>query len=221
MLLRMHSLIVLFLLSIGAVAAQNVSIEEAYRDMPKGEAKYAFFMRLPDGTDEDLFYDTWKDFCKDRFNAKPKEQSKRFYLSDDAEMETISNNTVDLYSQYLKTGKITNLVVWFNLGGAYLNPKQHADKVAAARQILTDYHERLQQKLLEIQLEKEAEILDDLTDELDDMADEESDLEKEIRKAEETIEKARAELEEVRKKKVRLQEQVKDQEKAMKKLKKQ
>ncbi|MBU0487462.1 MAG: hypothetical protein KKA07_03785 [Bacteroidetes bacterium] len=79
----------------------------------------------------------WRKLMKD-FNAKV--SSKKVIFADNALVKTLSDNTVDIYAKVsqMKDGKV-QLIVGFDLGGAFLNKAQHASKYNAAEKILYDF----------------------------------------------------------------------------------
>ena len=82
----------------------------------------------------------WKDFTKS-IKAKSKQDRKtKLWLSDDAEISSISNNTVDMYADVrYESSTVSSVYVWFDLGGAYLSSATHSEEGVAAKKMLQNF----------------------------------------------------------------------------------
>ncbi|MGK0388531.1 MAG: hypothetical protein ACI94Y_001261 [Maribacter sp.] len=60
-------------------------------------------------------------------------------MADDSRLESLSSNTVDIYSTVRQSGENTILAGWYDLGGAYLNSEMHGYKIAAVEKMLNDF----------------------------------------------------------------------------------
>lgn len=103
--------------------------------------------------DEDLILKEWKRLMKD-YDAKV--TSKKETFADDAMIKNLSPNTVDIYAYTEKNSDGDfNLVVAFDLGGAYLSSSQHSDKYRTAEKILREFAVSTAKEAIKDQLKDE------------------------------------------------------------------
>lgn len=191
MTIRMLSTIALLLCFIAAQA----QFSEAVRPMSQGNHS-SFIIDFRIGEADDIV-DIWQDYQKDFDARKPKQDRKTGeYFADDAEIEGISENTIDIYSTVEGKGKAPGAVVtvWFNLGGAYLSSSRHPERVKATNEWLQGFKNRVLEKYAEEALKAEEDKLDDLEDELKDLRKEKEKAEEDVADLQKALEKARAKV---------------------------
>ena len=131
----------------------NAQIVET-QNMSSQGTHNSFVLSLPT-MDNDLAEEVWKKLVKEykgktRYNKKIGE-----YFTDDGVVKGMSNNTVDIYSR-IQGGKI---ILWFDLGGAYLNTIEHPERIFAAEDVFSQYEYALNVKLAEAEIDtKEKEL---------------------------------------------------------------
>lgn len=123
---------------------------------------------------------------KTKRNKRTKE-----YFSDNAKLPSISTNTVDIYTLFIPIQNGTRLVVFYDLGGAFLNSELHNSGTAAGQKIIYDFALKIKQDQAQANIEMQAETLRKLEKEMKKIAKEEAsfkktieDLKKEIAKLE-------------------------------------
>lgn len=159
-----------------------------------GEEKNAFSIVLPK-TEKKEVEKAWAKFIKE-YKGKTKLNKKTgVTFSDDASIEGMSNNTVDVSAQVMENGESTELVVWYNLGGAYLNSEMHAEQTMVGKNLLTDFTLTVSKTAIEELLAAEEASLKELTKEQEKLEKEKKDYEAEIKKYEEKIKEARNNIE--------------------------
>ena len=125
-------------------------------------------------TDAKMAEDQWGKFMK-KYKAKTKKVKKsNEWMSDDAEIEGVSTNTIDVYAAFKQTEGDAQAIVWFNLGGAYLNSKDHSDRYPAAKAMLMKFAAEVEKETVKEQLKAEEEALKELEKELDNQQKEQS-----------------------------------------------
>jgi len=165
--------------------ASEAKVMEGSKIMSQG-ANNALTIELLD-TDEKTAEKVWKNFMKD-YKAKPKRDRKtNEYLSDDAEIDNISSNTVDVYATFDETGSTTTATVWFDLGGAYLDSDTHAESFSAAEQLLREFVQEVNLVHAEDALKDQEKALKDLEKEMEKLEKEKDDYQKEIEEAKKLI----------------------------------
>lgn len=207
----------IFLLILTLLFATNgfaqISVNEEKKNMSKG-MNTAYVLTFPE-VETKTVEKAWKSFMKD-YKAKPKFDKKTGeYFADNAKIKTMSDNVVDVYSTLGKNvSSDTELSVWFDLGGAYVNSETHPDQSAIANDMLMKFSFEASKELAEAVVKAEEKELDNLNDDLKKLSKDNKDYQQEIIKAEEKIAKMRAAIEanlidqEAKKKEIKTQEGV-------------
>ncbi len=112
----------------------------------------------------------WKDYAK-QFKGDIKNKNDEWF-SDNALIPAIGGaNTVDMYTKFAESGQNTTVTIWFDLGGAYLNSKDFADKYKEGEKILKGFN-------LSVQHDQTADQLSDQQDALKKLEKKQRNLEK-------------------------------------------
>ncbi|MEM8526267.1 MAG: hypothetical protein AAGG68_16620 [Bacteroidota bacterium] len=155
-----------------------------------GEEKNAFSIVLPK-TEKKEVEKSWAKFIKEYKGKTKLDKKTNFTFSDDSVIKGMSNNSVDVYAQVMKKGEDTELMVWYDLGGAYLNSEMHAEGTAIGKNVLTDFALTVSKAAIEELLAAEEDILKELTKEQEKLEKDKKDYEAEIKKYEQKIQEAR------------------------------
>ena len=133
----MKNLLLLILLTGAMALSAQVNIVEGPKSMTQG-TNNAFTFTLAE-TPKNVAQSQWNQYMKG-FKGKTK-SSKAETFSDNARLAELSDNTTDVYAQFLEMGddNATEVTVWFDLGGAYASSSAHADKMEAVNRYLEDY----------------------------------------------------------------------------------
>ena len=186
--MRNLSIIFIFMFCASSGFAQRVDISEAARSMNNGTYN-SFLFELPDVVKKEA-EDNWKDFMGD-FKAKTKyDRKNKIWFSDDAQMPRLSDNTVDVYARIIEDSnpkRQTTVIVWFDLGGAYLSSETDKTKGAYAHEILLEYGMTTSKHHAEAIVKDQEKELDDLERDLKKLRSDNADYRKSIEKAKETI----------------------------------
>lgn len=102
----------------------------------------------------------WKSKMKD-LGAKVS-NSKGEWFGDNATIKEMGNNTVDIYARVDDKKDQVELVVAFDLGGAFLNSSDHKDKYQVADKMLHDFAVNLTRDAINGQLKTQQKALDKL-----------------------------------------------------------
>lgn len=142
--------------------------------------------------DKDFVEDLLKDAVK---KFKGKVNHKEEFFIEQADKTTIMDKPIDVYVRILLLagGKIE--LAWaFNLGGAYLNKKEHPDMYRKAEKKIYDVVKNISTKYVDKEVEEEEDKLKDLEKELDKMQKDKEKLEKDIEKSQEDIKEYKNEI---------------------------
>lgn len=162
------------------------------RAMSKGQQN-AYTVMLASSNKKDV-EKAWSKYMKE-YKGKTKKQKKtNEYLTDNAQISTMSDNTVDVYAQLQELGNETQMSVWFDLGGAFVNAETHPEASATANNILTGFARSIQKKNIEEQLKVEEKAEKKIGDELKKNEKELKNLEKDIENYKKKIKEAEAQI---------------------------
>ncbi len=193
-------LTLVFLLSIGSSFAQddlssysfNPQLKEMDRLMSKGQKNS--FSIIIDGVSKKDIEKSWGKYLKDH-DAKSKwNKGTKEYLADNAKISEISDNTIDVYSQLIESGKRVELIVWMDLGGAFLSTYDHPDKAKYGEAFIIKFATDMEKKRVDNFRKQQEDKLGDLQDNLKDMQKDKGKMEKDIEDYEKKIEEARAKI---------------------------
>ncbi len=214
----------LFLLVICVLLSNVVSAQQIVENqvpMSQGN-KNAFMVDIPNVEAKDV-EKSWTKFLK-KYDVKTKKAKKSDeFLSDNAKIEAMSSNTVDIYSKVIQKGTDCQLVVWYDLGGAYVKSNTHPDAYAAAKEMLDEFTLATRISVVKEKLKEEESKLKKLNKEKEGLVKDkegyEDDIEKYKRKIQEAKEKIKQNLTDQEKKTVEIKTQGVEVEKVTKKLK--
>lgn len=181
------------LLFLSTILWGQSSVEIEKRPMNE-EMRDAFVLKYDHkGLKEKEVEKQWEKFTKS-FGAKAKkDKSTGIYFADDAEINSMSDNTVDIYMKLnTPNDKTRELVVWYDLGGLYLDRDGDKSRVSAGKDWMFSFLGHLNT------LEKE-ELLDAEEDLLKDVKKENKKAEKSVKKIEKKISKLEKEIEKEKK----------------------
>ncbi|MEM9885145.1 MAG: hypothetical protein AAF849_04575 [Bacteroidota bacterium] len=159
-----------------------------------GTEQHAFSLVLPK-TDQKTVEKAWMKFIKEYKGKTKADKKSGVIFTDNADLEDMSNNTVDVYAQVVPNGDATVLTVWYNLGGAYLNSEMHADKVGVGKDLINTFALTVSRAAIEEMLAAEEASLKDLQKEQEKLEKEKKDYENEIAKCEQKIKEAKQNIE--------------------------
>ncbi len=169
-------------------------VNEGLRTMPKGKNNAMSIMLKK--TNKKEVEKAWGKYIDDYKGKTKFDKKKGLTFTDNAEIEDMSDNTVDIYAQVVAQGADTELVVWYDLGGAYLASGEHAKGYGKANAMLIEFAEQVSTAAVEELLAEEEEKLKKLEKDKDDLAKDKEGYENEIKKCEEKIAEAKKDISE-------------------------
>lgn len=210
-------ILIVLILSILFISFGQAQIMESAKVMSQGDNN-ALTVKLPD-TEVKVVEKEWESFIKG-YKAKLRKIKKSSEIfADDAKIEDISSNTVDVYALVSERGEDTELSVWFDLGGAYLNSETHPDQYVKAQGMLNDFLGRVSKTYIANLLNEEQKKLKDLEGNLKDIEKSSENSVKDIAKFEEKIAEAKANIEKCKGDKENALKEIEAQKAAVKKVK--
>ncbi len=146
--------------------------------------------------DEKFAEKQWKDYSKE-FKGKSKKIGK-YNLSfiDDASIAGIGGaNSVDVYAQFKEKGQDTEFILWIDMGGAYLNSKDHPREYAKAESLVERFALETATAKTEEVLKDQEKTLKDLEKNLEKLEKDNANYHADIEQAEELIRTRKADIE--------------------------
>ena len=184
--------VVLLIFSVFTVQAQ---IAEETRAL-NHSSNNAMVLEVKDA-DEKFVNKIWKNFLEDYYDAKTKWMRKEHYwLSDNAEIAGLGgSNTVDIYGLAEQKGKHVEMLVWVDLGGAYLSSTTHPDRYEEGERMMNRFAIEIEKEKTKITLKEEEKELKSIQSELKKLVAANQRYHKDIERAKEAIKKAEADIE--------------------------
>ncbi|MEZ5007462.1 MAG: hypothetical protein R2753_04820 [Chitinophagales bacterium] len=179
----MKNIIILFALiftiSLG-FAQDRVGISEVQMSTSKGDQP-AFEFFVPD-TDAKTVLDAWNKFHKN-LKVKPKQDKtqKNYYFSDNAFLQELSENTIDIYTRIYETNGGVRFTCAFDLGGVFISSEKTLDKYNKTKLILNKFYAQMAMDAIVAEIEKELLALESIKKEYDNIDNEIANFDKEIK----------------------------------------
>ena len=160
-----------------ALWAQKIRVSES-RDNIGGGSHNALTVQVY-GVDAKEVEKEWKSKVKD-YNPKKVSDNKGEIFADNAVIKDMGNNTIDIYARIVDKKGEVDLVVAFDLGGAFLNSSDHKDKYQIAEKILHDFAVKITKDAIESQLKTQQKALEKLNGQEKDLVKQNTNLNTEI-----------------------------------------
>lgn len=188
-----------FLLLFGLVNhffGQEFYIDESPRTH-KGGTYYSFMFELPDVSKTEAD-EEWKKFINAYKGKSKYDKKNKTWFTDNAKMPKLSTTSVDVYAKIIEDSnpnRKTSVIVWFDLGGAYINAVSHPNEAVFAREILTEYAMTTSRHHADGIVKAQEKELAEMEDQLKTLVKDNAAYRKEIEKAHTLIAKRTKEIE--------------------------
>jgi hypothetical protein len=156
----------------------QISVQEETISMSQG-LQNGFSVELL-GNEEDLGK-VWGKHLKEYKGKKAKYNKKtNEYFADNLKIKGISNNTVDVYAVFAPLNDGVRMIVWYDMGGAYLSTEAHGNSAIIGKQIVHDFAAKVKQEQAKMIIAEEAGKLKALEKNMEKLAKDEADIKKGI-----------------------------------------
>lgn len=170
-------------------------VKEAKRFMSQGQNN-ALVVSLQKSSKEEVEKE-WMKIVKD-FGGKTKKIAKTGEIfTDNADIPAMSRNTVDVYALIEERGPDAELVVWFDLGGAFLSSEMHTTRYPYAENLLKNMSLKVSEVAMQEALSAQEEQLKSLAEKLNELRTEKGAITNEIMKYVDKITEAKNKIEAV------------------------
>lgn len=165
-----------------AVKAQNTfTVNEVRQFMSKGEQN-GMEIILAGSTPEDTKDALEKWAKKMKAKVVSSKKSPEVFI-DNAQVPTVSANTVDMYVIVTQVENGTKLTVFTDLGGAFISSSAYSTQYAGMEALIRKFTKDRAIDVVEAQLKSEEKILKTINGDLKDLVEKKQDYIKEIEKA--------------------------------------
>jgi len=171
----------------------NPELNEMNRLMSKGQ-KNSFSVVI-DGLSKKDIEKSWGKYIKNHDTKSKWDKKKKEYFADNAKINEISDNTIDIYAQLNEAGDRVELTVWMDLGGSFLSTEDHPQIVKEGEAFILKFATNMEKKRVDNFRKREEDKLGDLQGDLKDLQKDKGKLEKSIEDYEKKIEEARKKIE--------------------------
>lgn len=188
----MKTLVLLSALLLGLSSSSWAQIKSLIKEETKANSKGSFnalVMELP-GTSSKEVSKAWNKFIK-KYKGKTKfDRRANEYITEDATIEEMSDNTVDIIAKIEERGQDGSVItVWFNLGVSYLSSKDFSERYPAGEKLLKDFAKSVSSDMIEEELKEAEKLLKDYEGNLSKQEKEEKQRTKDIEDYKATITK--------------------------------
>jgi hypothetical protein len=137
----------------------------------------------------------WKDYTKQFKGDTKKDKKSEEWFTDNAQIAAIGGaNTIDMYVKFSESGDNTNVTMWIDLGGSFVNSKDFDEKYKEAEKLLMNYSLAVQREQTRNQLEDQQKELSKLERQLRNLEKDNTSLHKDIEDYKKRITKAEADI---------------------------
>lgn len=160
----------------------------------------------------------WKKFMKDFDSKTSKVKKHDEFLSEQANMPSLSNSSINVYSKIEKSNEDSYLILFFEQDGRFMSSNTHKDKVGEIQKIMMSFAKNLTLESIGEIIDSEEKELKRKKKELDKLVKNKSSYEDEIKKCEGTIEQRKRDIEQNIKDQESQEKQIEEQEKKVKEI---
>jgi molecular chaperone DnaK (HSP70) len=187
-----YSSLFLFVLFVSSAICQSMRVKESNMSTSKG-SQNSLSIEIP-FVDENFFQDELKSYLRDWGKCK---ENKGEYCVLLGEWKDYGKKTFDVYARYeIKKESPVNVSFAFDLGGAFLNSKDHSSQYELFKKSIESFGRSCASKFINDQLERENKALKSMEKEQKTLEESKYDLEKEIEDFKRKIEENGKKIEE-------------------------
>ena len=189
---------------------KKIEVKESSENIGEGHHN-SLVVNIYEASDKDV-EKAWKKLMKD---YKAKVSMKKVLIADDAEIKSISSNTLDIYAKAEKDkDDEVKLIVAVDMGGAFLESSMHSSEFSTFKKILYDFAVETTKEAIRGQLKDAEKEQEKLEKEQEQLAKDNENLHKDIENYKNKIAQAEMDIEtnlkdqETKKKEIELQKKL-------------
>ena len=167
-------------------------LKEANRLMSKGEVNS--YSVIIDGVSKKDIEKSWHKYMKDCDTKCKWDKGTKEFLANDAKISSISDNTIDVYTQLLESNNRVELVVWMDLGAGFLSTVDHAERAKAGKAFIMNFATEMEKKRVDNFRKNEEDKLGGMQKDMKNLQKDKGKLEKSIEEYQQKIEEAKQKI---------------------------
>ncbi|MFP4663057.1 MAG: hypothetical protein ACLFM1_01395 [Bacteroidales bacterium] len=210
---RIMLILLMLVFLIGSASAQKIKVEEDEKKI-NGSKRDVLLVEIPQ-TDQKTVEKAWKKRMKDHDAESFK--SKKEMFADNVLIESVTDNTIDIYARAEENNEYVEFYVAVDLGGAYMD-SEHDSEQTAMKRFIENFASGIALEAYQEMLDDQKGILKDLNKEIKSLANDKEHYEKKIEKYQDKIEDHEADIKDVEKEMEKQQELLEDEEKKLKEM---
>lgn len=188
--------------------SQKITVEEKIEKIADGKYN-SLVVFIPEASLKNVSSE-WKSKMKD---AKAKVSGSSEMFADNALLTEISENAIDVYANFSEKDNGVVMVVAFNLGGAYLNSKEHAPGFRKAQEMVQSFAVSMAKEAVNKKMEDEKEQLSKTEKTFEGLEKDNKNLASDIEKYKSRISEAEKNIDDNNKKMEELKKEIESQKK--------
>jgi hypothetical protein len=161
--------------------SQPVVINEKKISMSLGPQS-CFYIELK-GADKKLAEKTFAEFFKPYGKLKENSKAREFFITGTKITPVGGSNGMDLYVKFEEGKNLSTVYIWVDLGGEFMNSKDHPKMSESMDRWLQDYHLEVRKKVVAEEVRQEEKQLAYLEKELKKLKEKHVSFEQDIEKA--------------------------------------
>jgi len=176
------------------VHGQKPEISNAVEMMILGE-RPCYRLKISE-SEEKSVEKLWETYVRETFGSKLKSQKgAKEMLAEECKLKSVSDKPFNLYASTSEAGKETLVVVWIDLGSAFLTPEYDRKASEYINTLLAEFSYVVKRYYADEQIKMDENSLKQAERVLEKLVNQNEDLVKDIKNYEEKIETAKKELE--------------------------
>jgi hypothetical protein len=176
------------ILTSSALFAQIKKVDEVNASMSQG-SHHGFKVLIPETPKKEVTK-KWIRLMKSYETKTAKIKKEDDYLSPDASIPSLGEQSINVYAQFQETPEGTYLTAFFDLGSAYLNGGMHREQAEAAVALLKSFATKTAKESIAEKVKAETKKLEKLEKEQKGLVKDKEGYEKDIKEAKEMITKS-------------------------------
>jgi hypothetical protein len=183
------ALLLCLIISVSTGFAQKIKVNEGNFNLNGGSHNAMKVMIYEQDASE--VEKAWKSEMK-KSNAKV--SSKGGIVANNAVIKAIGEHPCDVYATFGNSGDGTEMIVGFNLGGAYLSSSEHVDQYKSAEKMVEAFASKQVAEAMKIQVKAAEKLVKDQEKNLEKLEGDKKNLENDIQKYKDGIKKSENDL---------------------------
>lgn len=174
--------------------AQVKKVDEVNAGMSQGVNR-GFKVLVPETTEKEVVK-AWEKLMKEYDAKTDRVKKSEDYISPDANIPALGERLINVYTQYQATPEGVYMIIFFDLGGAYLNREMHKEQTLTAKEMIRKFANSTAKESIADKVKEETKKLEKLEKEQKGLVKDNDGYKKDIKNAKETIQEREKDIKE-------------------------